>query len=322
MAASRAKTDLVYLINGDRITGEIKELSRGILKLKTDAISTVSIEWADVDSVNSVYQFRVEDSEARKFFGAIFVRRDGILEVIRGGTTWRVPADSVVAITPLEASLWQQLDGSLSVGYSYTKSDQLSQLTLNGWVMRRTSTRQTRLDANATLTNTAGTDPTIRYDLSVDHRKLLKGMLFAEVAGGAQRNDELGLDLRTALGAGLGANLITTNRTVLVAAAGLSVNREWASDGTRSDNLEGVLTGEHAIFAYNSPKVDYSTALSVFPSLTDWGRIRAELDLHLRREVVKDFFIEVTFYESYDNRPPGGTEKTDYGLVFSLGYSF
>src|SRR5512134_2914925 len=108
-AHARAKTDLVFLANGDRLTGEIKELSRGILRLSTDAISTVSIEWADVDSVNSVYQFRIEDSEARKLFGAIFVRRDGMLEVIREGQTWRVPADSVVSIVPLEASFWQQL---------------------------------------------------------------------------------------------------------------------------------------------------------------------------------------------------------------------
>lgn len=319
---ARAKTDLVFLENGDRLTGEIKELSRGILKLSTDAISTVSIEWADVDSVNSVYQFRVEDSDARKLFGAIFMRRDGVFEVVLEGQTWNMPADSVVSIVPLEASFWQQLDGAVSLGYSYTKSDKLSQLTLNGWVLRRTSIRQTRFDASATLTNTEGTEATVRYDASLDHRRLLKGKLFAELAGGAQRNDELGLDLRTSVAGGFGANLITTNRAVLVAGVGLSVNREWANDGTRSDNLEGVLTGEHAIFAYNYPKTDYSTTLSVFPSLTDWGRVRAELDIHARREIVKDFFVELTFYDSYDSRPPGGSSKTDYGLVFSLGYSF
>jgi hypothetical protein len=38
--------------------------------------------------------------------------------------------------------------------------------------------------------------------------------------------------------------------------------------------------------------------------------------------VVKDFFADLTFYESHDNRPPGGGEKSDYGLVFGLGWKF
>ena len=66
---ARNKTDLIYLNNGDRITGEIKQMDRGILQLKTDGLSTVNIEWADIDSVNSVYQFRVEDRGGDKFFG-------------------------------------------------------------------------------------------------------------------------------------------------------------------------------------------------------------------------------------------------------------
>ena len=320
--SARAKTDLVFLKNGDRITCEIKQLDRGILQAKTDGIGTISVEWDDVDSLSSVYQFRVEDRAGEKYFGAIFLTHAGLMEIVRAGQSATVRADSVVAITPLEASIWQQLDGSISLGFSYAKANNLSQMTLDAWVMRRTSLRQTRLDVGSTLTNSDDAEKQVRYDFTLDHRRFFRGIWFGELAGTAQRNDELGLDLRTSVATSLGANLIQSNRADLTASVGLSVNHEWANDGTQTSNLEAPIAVEHAIFAYDFPKVDYSTKATVYPSLTDWGRVRLDLDFHFRREIVKDFFAELTFYDSYDNRPPGGGTKTDYGLVFSLGYSF
>ena len=321
-AFARAKTDLVFLVNGDRLTGEIKQLDRGILQLKTDGLSTVNIEWDDIDSLNSVYQFRVEDSHAEKHFGAIFLKRGGMMEVILGGQSTSIPADSVVAIIPLEASLWQQLDGSISLGFSYTKANSLSQLTLDVWVMRRTSLRQTSLDVSSILSNSEDSEKQVRYDAMIDHRRFFEGIYYAQLGGGVQRNDELGLDLRTSVGVGMGATIVQTNRSDLVLGLGGSVNREWSANDTQTNNIEGVVTAEHAIFGYDFPKIDYATQLDVFPSLSDWGRVRVELDIRFSREMIKDFFADLSFYDSYDNEPPGGGEKSDYGLVFGLSYKF
>ena len=56
---AREKTDVVILKNGDRITGEIKKLDRGKLKLKTDDMSTVYIE-LDLDRAD-LERVRVRD---------------------------------------------------------------------------------------------------------------------------------------------------------------------------------------------------------------------------------------------------------------------
>ena len=319
---ARSKTDLVYLTNGDRITGEIKQLDRGILQLKTDGLSTVNIEWADVDSVNSVYQFRVEDRSGDKYFGSIFLRHNHVLEVIQEGLIRTVAKDSVVAITPIEATFWHQLDGSISIGFSYTKSDALSQLNVNGWVMRRNILNQTRLDFSTITKKSSTTDRTVRYTASLQQRRLLKHILFGEGNIGGERNDELNLDLRLSLSAALGANIVKSNRTLFVSSAGLTVNREFDADGTEKTNIEGLISAEHEIFAYNFPKVDYSLDATLYPSLNDWGRIRFNMDFHLRREVIKDFFLEGTYYLSSDNHPPAGGSKRDYGITFNLSWTF
>ncbi len=48
-----------------------------------------------------------------------------------------------------------------------------------------------------------------------------------------------------------------------------------------------------------------NSAALLFPSLTDSGRYRTNLNLSLRRELVKDFYLDLSFYHAYDSEPPG-----------------
>jgi hypothetical protein len=320
---ARAKTDFVFLHNGDRITGEIKHLDRGILQLSTNDIGTINIEWEDVDSLNSVYHFRVEDQSGRKHFGAVFLTRSGTLQTIHDGVVEEMPQTDVVAITPLEASFWQQLDGSISLGLSYTKSNSLAQLTSDIYVRRRTPVRMLELEMSNIATSQEDEAMQRRGDVSLAYSRLFEGPLFATAGAGGQWNDELGLDLRAQLSVGVGADLIQTNHNDLVATAGLSGNREWSDAGDGGYNLEGFLSAEHAVFRYDYPKTDVTSEFTIYPSLTSWGRIRAELDISASREIVSDFTVALSFYDSYDNEPADPTaDHNDYGLVMSLGWTF
>src|SRR5262245_42647923 len=70
VAPARAvKTDVVALWNGDRITGEVKELQNGRLVYKTDDMGTINIEWLKVAELTSSSVFQVETSEASRFVG-------------------------------------------------------------------------------------------------------------------------------------------------------------------------------------------------------------------------------------------------------------
>jgi hypothetical protein len=323
VASARAKTDLVFLNNGDRMTGEIKQLDRGILKLSTNDIGTLNIEWEDVDSLNSVYQFRVESSSGAKYFGAIFLTRPGMLEVVHRGQVEEAVQVDVVAITPLEASFWQQLDGSISVGFSYTKSNSLAQLTGDLYVRRRTPIRLFELDMSAIATAQESEESSQRNDLSFTYDRLFEGALFVTTSAGTQTNDELGLDLRAQLSSGLGAKLIQSNHSDLLSSAGLSVNREWSGNSDGGYNLEAFVSGRHSLFRYDYPKTDITSEITIYPSLTSWGRVRSELDISASREIVPDFTVTLSFYDSYDSNPLDPTAVTnDYGIVTSLGWTF
>lgn len=323
MAEARQKTDVVLLTNGDHITGEIKQLRRGIINFKTDDIGTINIEWNHVDSLSSGYQFRVEDKAGNKYFGVISLTRAGRLRITRTDHTADLRNLDVVAITPLESSFWQQLDGSVSLGASYTKSSSLGQLTLDANVKRRTEFRLFELDLTSILTAQEDESPHRQADFAFKFRQLFSGRAFWTATAEAQRNDELGLDLRALLAPGVGASVLQTNHSEFVTTTGLSVNREWRTDATEDNyNLEAYASAELGGFVYDYPKTDVSLDAYVYPNLTTWGRVRMEIDASASREVVKDFIVALTFYDSFDNEPGTNAETNDYGFVMSLGWTF
>ena len=118
--------------------------------------------------------------------------------------------------------------------------------------------------------------------------------------------------------------LVQTNRMILPVLAGLVFNREWAeSPGKDSNNLEAIFSVNWSVFIYHQPKTDLNFSLATYPGLSDPGRVRVDFDSRLRREIVKDFFVDLSFYLQYDNRPPSrAASTTDYGFVTSVGYSF
>ena len=65
------KTDVVYLRNGDRVTCEIKNLQRGQLKVKTDSIGTIYIEWKDIVRVTSKELYVVELEDGSRLQGTL-----------------------------------------------------------------------------------------------------------------------------------------------------------------------------------------------------------------------------------------------------------
>jgi Protein of unknown function, DUF481 len=323
-AIAGEKTDLVFLNNGDRITCEIQQLNRGILQVKTDDIGTVNVEWEDVDSLSSGSQFRVEEAAGTKHFGTLLLTRADVLRISEGGQVWEAAQLAVVEIVPVEASYWQQLDGFINLGFSYTKSKGLSQFTTNIAVSRTTDIRMLSLEFTSILTAEDDEETRRRVDATLSYARLFEGPPFAIATASAQRNDELGLRLRLLISVGGGAYFVASNHNQLAAALGLSANQEQSDVSTdKSYHLDAFLTVVHSVFRHDYPKTDISTQITLYPGLSTWGSLRAEVDISASREIVKDLNIVLSFYDSYDNQPADpSSPENDYGIVTSLGWTF
>ena len=232
--------------------------------------------------------------------------------------------DQIVTIRPIKDRFWKRIDGSLSIGLSFTKASDVLRFSFNADAKYTERKNIVDLTISSIITTQSEQDSRENTSLNLRYNRLLENRWFLSAFTGLQRNDELGIKLRVLGGAGGGRLLIQTNRMVLPVLAGFSLNQEWADgDGRNSFNAEGLFGFYWNLFIHHTPKTDLSFDFTTFPSMTEKGRVRLDLETRLRREIIKDFFVDLSFYLNYDNKPPSVTASTtDYGFVTSVGYSF
>src|SRR5262245_15960679 len=131
VAEAQGRTDLVTLANGDRITGEVVHLDRGILEFKTDNAGTLYLEWDKLASLVTTRLVEVTTTDGRSFLGSLSHSSSGSIAVASTDSTAQLTITDVAEITTIGRSFWRKLDGSFDVGFSYTRSSGVAQLNLN-----------------------------------------------------------------------------------------------------------------------------------------------------------------------------------------------
>lgn len=324
-ATSRAETDFVVMINGDRLTGELKSLERGKLRFDSSATGTIPIEWDEVAFVHSDQNIQVETEQGERFLGNLETPTDAgtvVVETASGAIT--LQADHVVIMSPIEEKTFDRIDGDISAGFNFAKASQVKQSRVGLNVAARDETRIYNLGASAVTSDSEDNSSSQRLSLDLSYTRLWPNRWLTGAIARFDRNDELGLDLRTSVGIGGGYNLRQTNSSSLSLIGGLQVSRENLSGNiTDEDTLELFTSLKWDWFRYDTPELDFATELQIIPNLTDTGRLRGELDISMRWEIVADLFWELAYYYSYDSAPVlPAVPANDYGINSSLGYSF
>jgi len=323
-AAFAQKTDVVTLANGDRITGEIKILERGRLEFSTDDAGTLYLEWDKLVSLVTTRQVEVLTGRGIRYLGSLTAGDVRTLAVVTlAGTTTLRMAD-VTLIEPIGASFWRKLDGSFDVGFSYTQSSGISQLNLNSSTTYRRLASSVRVSASLTQTQTEGEEGTDdRGTVETSYLRYRWPRWFIAAASRFESNTSLGLELRSQLGVLIGPRLVNSNRGQFTLGAGLAVNDERGVDVESTQNIEAVFGLEGSFYTYDRPKTNLDLRLQYYPSLSNTGRQRVQLDAAVKRELLKDFFVSVNLYNSYDNRPPNpASSNNDVGIVLSIGWTY
>jgi hypothetical protein len=320
---AQERTDVVTLANGDRITGEIVRLDRGRLEFKTDDGGTIYFEWDKIASVAAMRDFEVVTTDGQRFFGTLTTISRGTLLVSGPDGSATLTVNDVTTVTPIGRSFWNKLDGSVDVGFSYTKSSKIAQLNVNSTTAYRRPAFEARLTGSGTFTQTEGGERDDRATVQASYLRFRGQRLVIAAGAGFETNESLGLVLRSQLGATVGPRLVNTNHAQVAVGAGLSVNRERGVDTAPTSNLESIFAFRGSYFTYDRPRTNADLSFQYYPSLSDWGRQRIQLDAAFKREVWKDVFFAVNIFDSFDSRPPNPASHTnDVGVVFSFGWSY
>lgn len=318
-------TDVVVFKNGDRLTGEVKSLSRGRLSFDSDPTGVINIEWDKVAYIRVDQDIEVRTDSGVQYFGQIRMaeREFKVLVETPDGLT-ELDNSTVVAMDPIDTGGFRALDVNVSLGYNFTKASNITQLNVGMDTEYRSLKRILSADFSSQISNSDSSESSQRQTLEFNYARLWPDRWLNDGGISFDRNDELGLNLRTSLSAGGGRFLLTTNNSRFLLKGGLKATRENNVDQPEDvDSLESYGTMTWEWFRYDYPELDWSTTLEVIPSLTESKRVRGEFDATLRWEIINDFYWQLEYYFSYDNQPQSeDTSVNDYGVTTSIAYKF
>lgn len=317
------KTDVVVMPNGDRITCEIKGMSYGKLTAKTSDMGTIYIKWDKIESIRSVYWFRLRTHDGHLYYGQIQegdIPRTLIVKFRNRETL--LPFAGIVEIQPVRQNFWNKLNFSIGVGYNWTQANEQKRFTFDTALDYTGRTWSWGFAWSTIHTEIEDKDPYRRFDGNLYLQRVISGRWFGMANSTAQRNDELGLALRLSGALSLGYYLVQASQHELQVTAGISQNREWSTaEDQTENNVEAPFRLDYRLYHYDSPKTELRVRGGYMPSLTS-NRYRFDADIAGRQEVVSDLFVELKYYISYDSSPPpGAASKKDSGVTFGVGWS-
>jgi putative salt-induced outer membrane protein YdiY len=287
-------------------------------------MDTIDVKWVDVRRVVSTQTYEVELKDGRIFFGTLDGPDEGDdLHVVGDFETVTLAHLEVTKITKIKATFWDRLDGSVGLGFNFTQASDVTQLSFNADVGYRTRSDMTRFSYDTLFTQQSVRDDSLRQDLMGSYQYFLKHKRFVIGSLALQQNDELGIDLRFLPSAAFGWHLIQSNRANFDLAIGLAGNRELVAGASLAQSsLEGLFYTGYSLFRHKNPKLDLNIELSVYPSLTE-ERVRSDLHIKLRQEIITDLYVDLTFWETFDSQPPDtAVARSDLAVILSLSYSF
>lgn len=330
-SSTRAKNtdDVVVLKNGDRLTGEIKGLQRGELKIKADYMAeAVRLDWTRIERLESKSTFIVALVDGQLFTSVVRLlpsNSDQVPNFIIGTSQdgVRVHQLDVVRIVPADPRFWQRLEGSIDFGLSFTSGNDQYSTNLTATTTYRTGKHSFTASIDSAFSGQPEGDSTTRKQFTFDYRKQLTPRFYVGGLFDLLQSDQQSLNLRTSIGGLVGVNLRQTESSRFSVFGGVVGTRENYStvlgkpESTNADALAGV---DLTIFRFKT--TDISSRFSLFPSLTTPGRMRLQTTSDLKIKIVKDLYWGFHLYENFDSKPPVRADKNDLGVSTSLGWKF
>ena len=356
---SHAKTDIITVANGDKITGAVSAMTAGKLSLSTDYAGTVNIKWREIKQIESRYLYEIRLDDGERIYGRFTTNTtENQLTLRVSGQYRQVDIDDIVEVRSIEEELADKLDLQLSSTITADPDNKTLVLFASGTYDVRGG--RTNFSARVDDTRNTQDDKTTSSNAS----SLQISREFWRERGTAQSfrvlnarydtNDELNIDHRGSLGFGLGRYLINDLGHELGVSAGVQATQEWRgrcddqvtsnsalatawSDDDMEDededqprkslercaDAELFLNFKWHLYSFQKRDMDIFVTGATYPSLTDWGRVRGDLNLIINWELFNNFYWTVNLRTEVDNA--GDREDDSYGnsdYTLSTGVSW
>lgn len=327
---AKRKDDVIVLKNGDKITGEIRKLAKGVLYFKASYMAeTVQLDWAQVARLDSSDQYHIFLASGERLTGKIdegsaSVAAGATVTVVGTSRTVHVPHPEVVELVPVEDTLLHQLTGSIDYGFGFISGNDALQSSVSGSAAYRAANSFTELSGTSVFSSQSGAKNSGRNTLDFEYVRALDTRWYAGALVDLLNSDQQDLTFRGSFGGGIERDLIRESTTSFQVLGGLVFTREYYSVDSggkpQDNNAEGVIRFNFDKRTFRTMQLQVQA--TVFPNITTPGRFRFSTQSSINFELVRNLFLKLSVYENYDTRPPVIAPKNDFGTSTSIGWKF
>ena len=315
------QTDTLFMLNGDVINGEFKEMVNNVITFKAPYTKVdASYKWSGVARMKSGNFFLIHLADGRKYTGSIAsINNQEIAIFISPQVKLVVPKSGIVGINQLKRGQLGKLRASFELGYSFTKANSLQQITTRSFISYTTSNWKVDGSLDLLISTQNNVDPTQRLDVSMGYSYFLQDDWFLPVQLKFLSNTEQLLQLRSTALAGIGRYVLHSNRVYLTFSTGLVYSNErFLSEEPNRRSAEAFLATEVNLF--NIGDLNLLSSLYAYPSITDDKRFRLDYKFDAKYDLPLDFYLKAGVTFNYDNQPTAGAAQLDYVLQTTLGW--
>ena len=317
VTAAPATADEVRLMNGDRLTGRTLSLAGGTLTFTT-AYGNVQIAWASVTALTVDEPILITTGTARPVAVTITAAAAaGQATLVPGGT---------VALSDISALARPQPDlivnGGANAGFVTTAGNtDVNNLRLDGDVMARAGANRYTGNAAVTRAQDRGLETARNWTGGMKYDRFLTGRLFFN-ANSILTNDRFrDLDLRTAVGVGIGYQIVASPRVTLTADAGFGyVNENLES---LPDDSYGAARESTSLGVFLVPgRVQFFHQHDGYFGVSGDDNLFLKMQNGIRLPLAAGFVTTLRHDLDYDRSPAPGRRNVDRSLSLTLGYRF
>lgn len=314
--------DEIMLENGDRLTGTVTGLEKGVLTFATDYSEPVKIKTSKIKTIRTSESKAVHLKSGEILKGRMTTDEGGGLTIGQSGergetvTAW----DNVASVNPpaVKPVKWK---GSANLGANFQDGNtNRMNISAGADAARRTAKDRYKLrfqynygeeEQEVTARSYYGET---KYDYFFT--KAVYGYLSVELLKDKFKD----LRLRTVTGPGVGYQFWDDETRSLLLEAGLSYFSEDLKEGEDKDWITARLAGD---LRYRfAGTLEFADQLIVYPSLEKGSDYKLRNEASLTSPLVSGWSLKLANILEHDGNPPEGVERNDWHWILALQYSF
>jgi Protein of unknown function, DUF481 len=321
--------DVVFLTNGDQLTGEIKELQSGILYLKTNfSNSTLQLDWLQVRGLQSEARFEFQDNNENFYVGVIAsdpktVVPEGRIKItLEGDSVVELDLADIIGIHELQRKFRGALNLDLDAGTTFTQGNSQIQTTVQ-MVLQYSKPRYSwNLSTNSIFSGQSDGTDTSRQALDILGTRTISKSWETIGILDLIHDNQLDLDLRATAGGGFQRIFAKTNRKLLAVYGGLAYTRQdYIEEPVTTQNLGQVFAGL-SFSTYQFGGSGVSSYVRVFPSFTDPGNLLVDFSAFWKLQITGNLYWKLSMFNNFNSDPPPDIPENNFGFTSSIGWSF